>query len=56
MTMSEGTKALPKIIATSVAQGNQQGESHYEVYLVDFERQNAIHGMEAWSYESLLDS
>ena len=56
MTMSEGTKALPKIIATSVAQGNQQGESHYEVYLVDFERQNAIHGMEVWPYERLLDS
>ena len=56
MAMSEGTKALQKIIATSVAQGNQQGESHCEVYLVDFERQNTIHGMEVWSYERLLDS
>jgi len=54
--MSEGTKALPKIIATSIAQDNQQGKSHCWVYLVDFERQNAIHGMEAWSYERLLDS
>jgi len=54
--MNEGTKASTKIIATSVAQGNQQGESHCEVYLVDFERQNTIHGMEAWSYERLLDS
>ncbi len=56
MAMSEGTKALPKIFATSVAQGNQQGESHCGVYLVDFERQNAIHGMEVWPYERLLDS
>ena len=56
MAMSEGTKALPKIIATSIAQDNQQGESHCEVNLVDFERQNAIHGMEVWPYERLLDS
>jgi len=39
--MSEGTKALPTIIATSVVRGSQQGESHGGVYLVDFERQDA---------------
>ena len=54
--MSEGTKALPTIIATSVVRGSQQGESHCEAYFVDFERQNAIHGMEVWPYERLLDS
>ena len=41
MAMSEGTKALPTIIATSVVRGSQQGESHGGVYLVDFERQDA---------------
>ncbi len=30
---------LPKLIATSVVRGSQQGESHGGVYVVDFERQ-----------------
>jgi hypothetical protein len=29
---------LPKLIATSVVRGNQQGESHGGVYMVDFEK------------------
>ena len=41
MGMNESTKPLPKIIATSVVRGSQQGESHGGVYLVDFERQDA---------------
>ena len=41
MAMSEGTKALPTTIATSVVRGSQQGESHGGIYLVDFERQDA---------------
>ena len=41
MGMSEGTKTLPTIIATSVVRGSQQGESHGGVYLVDFEHQDA---------------
>ena len=33
------TTRLPKIIATSVVRGSQQGESHGGVFTVDFERQ-----------------
>ena len=41
MGMNESTKTLPKIIATSVVRGSQQGESHGGVYLIDFEHQDA---------------
>ena len=34
-------KSLPKLIATSVVRGSQQGESHGGIYLVDFEKQIA---------------
>ena len=30
---------LPKLIATSVVRGSQQGESHGGVFTVDFEKQ-----------------
>ena len=30
---------IPKLIATSVVRGSQQGESHGGVYTVDFEKQ-----------------
>lgn len=33
---------LPKLIATSVVRGSQQGESHGGVYLIDFENQEII--------------
>lgn len=33
------TPALPRLIATSVVRGSQQGESHGGVYIVDFEKQ-----------------
>jgi hypothetical protein len=32
--------ALPKLVATSVVRGSQQGESHGGVYLLDFERES----------------
>src|SRR5210317_1083421 len=34
------THPLPKLIATSVVRGSQQGESHGGIYTVDFERQS----------------
>jgi WD40 repeat protein len=34
-------KSLPKLLATSVVRGSQQGESHGGIYLVDFEKQIA---------------
>ena len=34
-------KSLPKLIATSVVRGSQQGESHGGIYLIDFEKQIA---------------
>ena len=37
--MSEGKVKLPKLIATSVVRGSQQGESHGGVYTVDFEKE-----------------
>ena len=33
------TTRLPKLIATSVVRGSQQGESHGGIYTVDFEKQ-----------------
>ena len=33
------TIKLPKLIATSVVRGSQQGESHGGVYTIDFELQ-----------------
>ena len=54
--MSEGTKALPTIIATSVVRGSQQGESHGGVYLVDFEHQDARIMVDAnFGYDGRLD-
>lgn len=41
MGMSKGTRTSPTIIATSAVRGNQQGERHGGVYLVDFEHQDA---------------
>ena len=35
-------KRLPKIIATSVVRGSQQGESHGGVYLIDFSNQEIV--------------
>jgi hypothetical protein len=35
------THPLPKLIATSVVRGSQQGESHGGIYTVDFERQSS---------------
>jgi hypothetical protein len=37
--MSEAEIELPKLIATSVVRGSQQGESHGGVYLVDFAKE-----------------
>jgi hypothetical protein len=37
--MSEALQRIPKLIATSVVRGSQQGESHGGVYLVDFASQ-----------------
>ena len=37
------TVKLPKLIATSVVRGSQQGESHGGVYTVDFEKQKGEH-------------
>ncbi len=36
------TIKLPKLIATSVVRGSQQGESHGGVYTVDFEKQEVV--------------
>ena len=36
------TIKLPKLIATSVVRGSQQGESHGGIYTVDFEKQTGL--------------
>ena len=36
------TIKLPKLVATSVVRGSQQGESHGGVYTVDFEKQEVV--------------
>jgi hypothetical protein len=43
---------LPKLIATSVVRGSQQGESHGGVYLLDFDRQQAEQKID-WNSSSI---
>ena len=40
--MSENKPYLPRLIATSVVRGSQQGDSHGGIYTVDFEKQEAF--------------
>ena len=51
MAMSEGTKALPTIIATDLANKKRLASVNLSMDI-----RNAIHGLEVWPYERLLDS
>ena len=50
--MSPKTYRLPKLIATSVVRGSQQGESHGGVYLVDFAAQ-AVDQVVDWNTDEI---
>ena len=43
---------LPKLIATSVVRGSQQGESHGGVFTVDFESQEGTQHID-WNTEKI---
>ena len=46
------TVKLPKLIATSVVRGSQQGESHGGVFTVDFEKQEGEQRVD-WNTEEI---
>jgi hypothetical protein len=46
------TVKLPKLIATSVVRGSQQGESHGGVFVVDFERQQGAQHID-WNTDEI---
>ncbi len=46
------TIRLPKLIATSVVRGSQQGESHGGVFTVDFEKQEVVQHID-WNHSGI---
>ena len=46
------TIKLPKLIATSVVRGSQQGESHGGVFTVDFEKQEGAQHVD-WNTDAI---